>query len=310
MAEEEGHEDSARAIVAAFIANLGIAVAKLVAFAFTGAASMLAESVHSIADTGNQGLLILGRRRARRPADEAHPFGFARERYFWSFVVAVILFTVGSMFALFEAVEKLRKPHELESVGWAIATLVLAIVLETFSLRTALQEVGDARGSSSLWQFVIDTKHPDLPVVLLEDIGALIGLVFALAGIGLAELTGNPRFDAVGSLAIGLLLGGIAITLARQMKSLLIGEGAHPNVLRTIRERVEAGDKVRRLYGMRTEHYGPDDLLVAAKIDLDPDLTFPQVAKEIDDAEARVRADVPEARIIYLEPDVFRPERT
>src|SRR5438067_9682325 len=164
MAEEPGPEehgdDSARAIVAAFIANFGIAVAKLVAFAFTGAASMLAESVHSIADTGNQGLLILGRRRARRPADEAHPFGFARERYFWSFVVAVILFTVGSMFALFEAVEKLRQPHELDSVWWAIGTLFLAIVLETFSLRTALQEVGEARGSNSLWRFVIDTKHP------------------------------------------------------------------------------------------------------------------------------------------------------
>src|SRR5436190_9666636 len=250
MAEEHGGEESARAIIAAFLANLGIAIAKLVAFAFTGAASMLAESVHSLADTGNQGLLILGRRRARRPADEAHPFGFARERYFWSFVVAVILFTVGSMFALFEGVEKLRKPHELQSVGWAIGTLLLAVVLESFSLRTAFQEVGESRGSSSLWRFVVETKHPDLPVVLLEDIGALTGLAFALLGIGLAEITGNPRFDALGSIAIGLLLGVIAVTLARQMKCLLISESAHPEVPRTIRERVEAGDKVRRLYGM------------------------------------------------------------
>src|SRR5205814_10374699 len=159
--------DSARGLVSALLPNLGIAMAELVAFAFTGAASMLAESVHSLADTGSQGLLILGRRRAGRPADEAHPFGFARERYFWSFVVAVILFTVGSMFALFEGVEKLRHPHELESVGWAIGTLLFAVVLESFSLRTAFQEVGDARGSSSLWRFVVETKHPDLPVVLL-----------------------------------------------------------------------------------------------------------------------------------------------
>ena len=313
MADGDGSErvaeESKRAIIAAFLANLGIAAAKLVAFAFSGAASMLAESVHSLADTGNQGLLLLGRRRALRPADEQHPFGHARERYFWAFVVAVILFTVGAVFAIVEAVEKLITPHKLESPAWAIGTLVLAIALESWSFRTALKEVRHEHPTGSLWRFVIDTKSPDLPVVLLEDTGALIGLLMALIGIALALITDNPRFDAVGSLGIGLLLGVIAITLARQMKSLLIGEGAHPDVLNAIRERVEAGGKVRRLYGLRTEHYGPDDLLVAAKIDLDPDLTFSQVAKEIDDAEARVRADVPEARIIYLEPDVFRPER-
>jgi cation diffusion facilitator family transporter len=309
MADQQSGGESKRAIIAAFLANLGIAAAKLIAFAFSGAASMLAEAVHSLADTGNQGLLLLGRRQATRPADDSHPFGYARERYFWGFVVAVILFSMGAVFAIVEAVDKLIKPHELESPAWAIGTLLIAMALEGWSFRTALKEVRREQPEGSLWRFIIDTKSPDLPVVLLEDTGALIGLFIALVGIGVALITGNSRFDALGSLAIGLLLGLIAITLARQMKSLLIGESAHPETIRAIRQRVEAGDNVRRLYGLRTEHLGPDDLLVAAKIDLDPELTFAQVAKEIDAAEARVRADVPEARIIYLEPDIFRPER-
>jgi cation diffusion facilitator family transporter len=301
-------EESKKAIVAAFFANVGIAIAKLVAFGFTGAASMLAEAVHSLADTGNQGLLLFGRRRARRPADREHPFGFGRERYFWAFVVAVILFTVGSVFAIVEAIEKLLHPHELESAGWAIATLLVAIVLESFSFRTALKEVAHEREGRSLWRFIVETKSPDLPVVVLEDSGALVGLMLALVGILLAMVTGNPRFDALGSLGIGLLLGVIAIVLALQMKSLLIGESARGDVLDAIRRRVEDGTRVRRLYALRTEHLGPDELLVAAKIDLDPELTFAEVAAEIDAAEARVRAEVPEARIIYFEPDVFRPQ--
>ena len=302
-------EESKRAVIAAFLANLGIAVAKLVAFGFTGAASMLAESVHSLADTGNQGLLLLGRHRARRPSDELHPFGYGQERYFWAFVVAVILFTLGALFAITEGIDKLIHPHEIESPAWAIGTLLAAVVMESLSFRTALHEVAEERKGRSLWRFVIDTKSPDLPVVLLEDTGALVGLVFALVGIGLAMATGNARFDAMGSLAIGLLLGVIAIVLARQMKSLLIGESADADVEATIFRQVEAGGDVRRLYGLRTLHLGPDDLLVAAKIDLDPALTFAEVAGAIDEAEARVRSQVPEARVIYLEPDVYRPER-
>jgi cation diffusion facilitator family transporter len=301
-------EESKRAVIAAFLANLGIAAAKLVAYGFTGAASMLAESVHSLADTGNQGLLLLGRRRARRPADDAHPFGYGRERYFWAFVVAVILFTLGALFALLEGIEKLTKPHKVDSPTWAIVTLLVAVVLESLSFRTALREVGEERAGRSLWRFVIETKSPDLPVVLVEDTGALIGLLFALTGIILAVVTDNGRFDALGSLGIGILLGVLAIVLARQMKSLLIGERADSDVEATICREVEAGGRVLRLYALRTEHLGPDELLVTAKIDLDPSLTFAQVAREIDDAEARVRAAVPEARLIYLEPDVFRPE--
>ncbi len=299
-------DGSQRAIVAAFLANAGIAVAKFVGFAFTGAASMLAEAVHSVADTSNQGLLLLGGRRARRPATEQHPFGFGRERYFWSFVVAVVLFTAGALFALFEGEEKLRHPHELEAAGWAVGILVVAIVLESFSLRTAVRESAHVKGKQSWWGFVRHAKVPELPVVLLEDVGALCGLVFALTGVGLAEVTGNPRFDALGSLAIGLLLAVIAIILAMEMKSFLIGEAAAPEQVRRIAGSIEGTDGVRRLVHLRTEHLGPDDLLVVGKITVDPEAGTAATAALIDRAEAAVRAEVPEARLIFLEPDVER----
>lgn len=303
------HEGSRTAIFAAFLANLGIALAKLVAFFFTGAASMLAEAVHSIADTGNQGLLMLGGRRAQRAADEDHPFGFGRERYFWAFVVAVVLFTLGSGFAMLEGVEKLLHPHELDSPAWAIGTLLVAVALEAFSFRTAYRESKAIRGERSIGEFVRTSKTPELPVVLLEDFGALVGLTMALAGIVLATVTDNARFDALGSLGIGLLLGFIAIVLAVRMKSLLIGEAAGDEQLAVIKSTVEHGDRVRRLYALRTEHLGPDELLVAAKIELDPELSFAEIAREIDAAEARVRAHLPEARLIYLEPDLYDPDR-
>ena len=298
---------SKTAILAAFLANLGIAAAKLVAFGFTGAASMLAEAVHSLADTGNQGLLMLGGRRAARTADERHPFGHGRERYFWAFVVAVVLFTLGSGFAMVEGVEKLINPHELDAPGWAVATLLVAIGLESFSLRTALRESKEERGALSIPKYVRASKGPELPVVLLEDTGALVGLVLALVGIGLAVITDNSRFDALGSLGIGVLLGVIAVVLAIEMKSLLIGEGAHPDELAVIKDAAEAGACVRRLYALRTEHLGPDELLVAGKVEMEPHLSFPEVAAEIDAIEARIRAQLPSARLIYLEPDVFNP---
>ena len=234
-------DGSRTAIIAAFFANLGIAVAKFVGFFFTGAASMLAEAVHSVADTSNQGLLLLGERKARRRPTPEHPFGFGTERYFWAFVVALVIFTLGSLFALFEGEEKLRNPHELESAGWAVAILLLAIVFESFSLRTAVRESRHVKGDESWWAFIRRAKVPELPVVLLEDTGALIGLTFALLGVGLAEITGNARFDAAGSIAIGVLLGVIAMILVVEMKSLLIGEAASPAVT----DRHRAGDRVR-----------------------------------------------------------------
>jgi cation diffusion facilitator family transporter len=299
-------DGSARAIAAAFLANLGIALAKFVAFAVTGASSMLAEGVHSIADTGNQGLLFLGGRRAQKPPTGQHQFGFGRERYFWSFVVAVVLFTAGSLFALSEGVDKLRHPHELESWVWAVGTLLVAFVLEAFSLRTAMGESRELKGDLRWTDFIRYAKVPELPVVLLEDTGALLGLAFALTGIGLAQITGNPRFDALGSIAIGLLLAGIAFVLAVEMKSLLIGEAASPVVQRRICAALEGTDGIERVIHLRTEHLGPEDLLLVAKIAVDPAMPSGETAAVIDRAEETVRAAVPEARLIFLEPDVDR----
>ncbi|MEA2686662.1 MAG: hypothetical protein QOE93_1857 [Actinomycetota bacterium] len=301
-------EGSRKAIIAAFFANLGIAAAKFVGFALTGASSMLAEAVHSMADSTNQGLLLLGGNRARRHADAEHPFGYGRERYFWSFVVALVIFSLGSLFALFEGYEKMRHPHKLESVAVAVGILVVAIALEGYSLRTAVKESLHVKGDQSWWKFIRHAKIPELPVVLLEDLGAEIGLMFALAGIGLAELTGNSRFDAVGTLAIGVLLAVIAVILMVEMKGLLIGEAAVPAVVSRIRTTMAADPCVRRVIHLRTEHLGPDELLVAAKLELDANLEFREVAEAIDRVEAAVRAVVPEARVMYIEPDVGRPE--
>jgi cation diffusion facilitator family transporter len=298
-------EGSRRAIFAAFVANLGIAIAKLVAFVFTGAASMLAESIHSIADTGNQALLFLGGRRSRRAPTETHQFGYGRERYFWAFVVALVLFSLGSLFAIYEGVQKLIEPHKVEDPIWAFVVLGIAVVLETFSLRTAVIETGKVRHRRSWWRFIRTTKIPELPVVLLEDVGALIGLFLAATGVALASATGDPVWDAMGSIAIGLLLGVIAVILAVEMKSLLIGEAASPEVQRQIREAIAEGDDVEHLIHLRTEHLGPEDLLVAAKVDLG-DRSSHELARSIDDLEARVRARVPAARVIYIEPDEYR----
>jgi cation diffusion facilitator family transporter len=301
------HEGSRRAIVAAFLANLGIAAAKFVAFLFTGAASLLAETVHSLADTGNQALLLLGASRARRAASPEHPFGYGRERYFWSFVVALVLFSMGSLFAIYEGVEKVRHPHELVAPQWAIGVLLVAIGLEAWSFRTAWVEASAARGGENLWRFIRHAKSPELPVVLLEDTGALLGLLFALLGVGLAVWTGDPRFDALGSIAIGALLAAIAFVLAAEMKSLLIGESAAPAVQARIRVAIESAEPVSRLIHLRTLHLGPDELLVGAKVEFTPDLDVPGLARAIDAVEARVRQAVGEARVIYIEPDVLRP---
>ena len=301
------HEGSRKAIAAAFIANLGIAIAKFVGFFVTGAASMLAEAIHSVADTGNQGLLFLGGKRATRTPTEEHPFGYGRERYFWSFVVSVMLFSMGGLFALYEGEEKLRRPHELESAWWAIGILSFAVVLEAFSLRTAYREASHVKQpDQTWWQFIRQAKIPELPVVLLEDVGALLGLTFALVGVTLAEITGNPRWDAVGSLAIGVLLVVLASVLAVEMKSFLIGEAASPAQRAAIRSALEGSPPVRRVIHMRTEHLGPDEILVGAKVEFDHGLSFPEVAGAIDAAEAAVRAAVPEATVIYVEPDLAR----
>ncbi len=297
---------SRRAIVAAFLANLGIAVAKLIAYVATGAASMLAESIHSLADTGNQALLLLGSKRGQRAPTAEHPFGYGRERYFWAFVVALVLFSLGSVFAIVEGVHKLQHPEPLESPQWAIGTLVVAVLLEGYSFRTAIREARHSKGKETWWGFVKTAKSPELPVVLLEDLGALFGLVFALVGVSLAVITGEPRYDALGSVVIGALLGVIAVILAIEMKSLLVGEAASAAQQLSIREGFEGAKHVRRLIHMRTMHLGPEELLVAAKLEFEPSLSLRELADAIDAAESSVRDRVPSARLIFVEPDVYR----
>ena len=290
------------------LANAGIAVAKFVGFLVTRASSMLAESIHSVADTGNQVLLLFGGKAARRPESEERPFGHGRERYFWSFVVAVVLFALGSLFSLYEGYSKLRHPHEPESLTVAVVILVVAIALETFSFRTAIVEANHVRGGESWWSFIRHTRNPELPVVLLEDLGAEVGLILALIGVLLAQYV-NPVFDAYATLAIGLLLGIIAVILAIEMKSLLIGESARPADIARIRAAIEETPEVLRILHMRTMHIGPDELLVGAKVQLDPGLTFNDVARTINATERRVREKVPLVDILYLEPDVYESER-
>ncbi len=267
---------------------------------------MLAESVHSVADTSNQGLLLWGQRQARKEADELHQFGYGRSRYFYSFVVALVLFTLGSVFALYEGYHKISHPEKLSSPIVAIVILVVAIGLEAYSFRTAVVESRPLKGPGGWWRFVRTSRNPELPVVLLEDTAALVGLVFALTGVGLTMLTGDPVWDGFGTVAIGALLGVIAIILMVEMHSLLIGEGATKQEEAAIRAALEQTEHIERLIHLRTQYLGPDELLVGAKIALAPETDLATVAATIDAAEAAVRAAVPAVRVIYLEPDLDR----
>ncbi|RXS77652.1 cation diffusion facilitator family transporter [Streptomyces sp. TM32] len=294
-----------KAIVAALGANLAIAAAKFVAFAFSGSSSMLAEGVHSLADSGNQGLLLLGGKKAKRAATAEHPFGYGRERYIYGFLVSIVLFTIGGVFALYEGYEKIHAPHPLEDWYWPIGVLVFAVIAEGFSFRTAIKESNELRGKQTWTQFVRRAKAPELPVVLLEDFGALVGLVLALGGVGMTLATGDGIWDGIGTMCIGALLVLIALVLAAETKSLLLGEAAGPEQVAKIREAVVDGEVVTGVIHMRTLHLGPEELLVAAKIAVRHDDTATQVARAIDAAEARIRAAVPIARVIYLEPDIY-----
>jgi len=291
---------STKAILAALFANLGIAIAKFVGYAFTSSSSMLAEAIHSVADTSNQALLLLGSRRAARDATPEHPFGFGRERYFWSFIVALVLFTLGGLFAIYEGVHKLGETsHEVSNVGWAIGILVLGIFLESYSFLTAVKESRPLKGKASWWEFIRHSRTPELPVVLLEDFGALMGLVLALLGISTAAITGDSRWDAYGTIAIGALV--------LEMKSLLMGESALAPMRATIVSAIEESADVKRILHMRTQHIGPDELLVAAKVQLKQGLDTAGVAAAINQAERRIRDAVSLTCMIYLEPDLFDP---
>lgn len=303
-------EASKKAIVAALLANAGIALAKFVGFLVTGSSSMLAEAVHSVADTSNQGLLLLGQKRAGREADKLHPFGYGRSRYFYSFVVALVLFTLGSLFAIYEGIHKIQHSHDhgLESPLVAVVILVVAICLESYSFATAYRESKPLKGTTSWWRFIRNSRTPELPVVLLEDSGALIGLLLALGGVGLTMITDDAVWDGVGTLCIGILLGIIAVILIVEMKSLLIGEGATEDEEAQLLAALQS-DGVDRVIHMKTQYLGPEEMLVAAKIAIPAGADAARIAETIDAAEARVRSAVPQARVIYLEPDIDRGAR-
>jgi cation diffusion facilitator family transporter len=296
-----------KAIIAAMLANAGIAVTKFIAFAFSGSSSMLAEGVHSLADTGNQGLLLLGGRQAKKKATADHPFGFGRERYVYAFVVSIILFSIGGVFSIYEGIDKLRHPHELEVPWLPIVVLLIAIVLESFSFRTAIKESNRVRGTQTWVQFVRRSKAPELPVVLLEDFAALLGLLFALVGVSMTIVTGDSAWDAMGTLAIGVLLVLVAIVLGIETKSLLVGEGAGPADATAISAAINAQPQVEALIHMKTLYLGPDELLVGAKVAFARSSRLSDVATSINELETAIRAAVPIARVIYIEPDVYLP---
>jgi cation diffusion facilitator family transporter len=297
-----------KAIIAALLANTGIAVTKFIAAFLSGSASMLAEGVHSVADAGNQLLLLIGKKRSQKAADAEHPFGYGRTRYVYAFIVAIILFSVGGVYSLYEGIHKVQDPHPLDPTWWWLPLVVLAVAigLESFSLRTAVRESNLVRGNHGWVAFIRRSKAPELPVVLLEDVAALIGLVLALFGVGLTAITGNGLFDGFGTIAIGLLLVAVAVILGIEMKSLLVGEGANVEDDAVIRATIEAHPKIVRLIHSKTLYVGPEELLVAAKIGFDGDLPLSEVSEAIDEIETSVREKVPVARIIYLEADVYR----
>ena len=299
-------EGSTKAIIAALTANIGIAITKFVAAGISGSASMFAEAIHSVADSGNQLLLIIGGKRSRREATEAHPFGYGRSRYIYAFMVSIVLFSIGGLFSILEGFDKLQHPHQLEAAWLPLSVLGVSIVLESLSLRTALREAKKERGSQSLVQFIRHAKSPELPVVMLEDMAALLGLAIAFAGVGLTVLTENPIFDAIGTLAIGSLLVAVAVILGAETSSLLIGEGATAGDTAKIRNALAGARGVGSIIHLKTLYLGPDELMLAAKIGVDASASAQEIAQIIDDAELAVRAVVPATRVIYLEPDIAK----
>lgn len=296
-----------KAVIAALLANLGIAAAKLVGFAITRSSAMLAESLHSLADSGNQGLLLYGGAAGNRRPTDAHPFGYGRARYFWAFVVALVLFSLGALFSLYEGYQKLRHPHELSMPAVAVGILVAAMLLEGGSIRVAVKEAQRVkRRGESWWAFVRHSKSAELPVVLLEDLGALAGLVLALVGVGLTAITHDPVYDALGTVAIGVLLGAIAAILAVEMQSLLIGEAASPDQVALIRACIASTAGIDAVIHLRTVHLAPEEIVVAAKVAMASAVSMERVSETIDRAEAAIREAVPEATLIFIEPDTLR----
>ena len=301
-------EGGTKAVIAALMANTGIAISKFVAFVMTGSTSMLSEAIHSVADSMNQVLLLIGGKRSKRKADDKFQFGYGRVRYVYGFVVAIVLFLVGGVYSAYEGWHKWSHPEHVENANIAFAVLIVAIVLESFSFRTAIREANHSRGKRSLAKFVKDARQPELPVILLEDFGALVGLLFALFGVSMAVVTGDGRWDGLGAMAIGTLLVLIAIILVREMTSMLIGEAALPEEIESVRRALDSAPIVASVIHLRTLHVGPDELLVAAKIGVASDRSAEEIVRGIDEAEVLLRDAVPTAKYVFLEPDFQRAQ--
>lgn len=299
-------EGGTKAVIAALLANTGIAISKFIAFAITGSTSMLSEAIHSVADSLNQVLLLIGGKRSRRVADEKYQFGYGRVRYVYGFMVAIVLFMVGGIYSLYEGWHKWSHPEPVTDYWVAIGVLSIAILLEMFSFRTAIIETNKVRGNRSFAKFVRDARQPELPVILLEDFGALIGLVFALIGVSAAVITGDGRWDGMGAMAIGSLLIVIAVILVREMSGMLVGEGALPEEYDAVQTALESAPLVERVIHLRTLHVGPDALLVGAKIAISNSQTAEDITRGIDEAERLLRIAVPSAKYVFLEPDFDR----
>jgi divalent metal cation (Fe/Co/Zn/Cd) transporter len=300
-------EGGIKAVLAALVANVGIAISKFVAFLLTGSSSMLSESVHSLADSGNQVLLLVGNRHSKRTTTEKHQFGYGRVRYIYGFIVAIVLFVIGGIFSLYEGIHKVQNPEEVSNTTIALAVLTVAVILESFSLRTALREVNAIRGKRTLWQFVRAARQPELPVIVLEDIGALLGLIFAFIGVGISAITNNSQWDGMGAIAVGLLLVVIAVILTIEMTSMLVGESALSEDIDAIEKALQSASIVQKVIHLRTLYVGPDELLVACKIAVSSEQSGAILSSGIDEAEKLIRASVPHARYIFIEPDIYKP---
>ncbi len=296
------HNSIARAILYAFLANFGIAIAKTWAAAITGSGSMLAEAIHSYADTINQVLLFLGLKQSQRPADEEHPLGYGKLSYFWSFVVAILLFSMGGLFSIYEGVHKLNNPEPLSQIWIAIVVLLFAIVLEGGSLFGALREIRKLRGKKSLRMWLKHTRNSELVVVLGEDVGAQLGLMFALGFLLLAEITGDPVYDAVGSICIGVILIVISAFVAWRIRSLLVGRSAEPDIQDAIAEIIAEQDGIEFVFNTITMQFGPDTML-AAKIKMRSDMTIGEAVDSINALERELKARVPKLKWCFIEPD-------
>jgi cation diffusion facilitator family transporter len=305
----QGESDPRKSVLAALLANTAIAIAKFIAALISGSTSMLAESFHSVADTGNQALLLLGLKSSEKPPDEEHPFGHGKARFFWGLLVAVSLFTVGGGFSIWQGVHGLISgEHELPSVTIALIVIAVAIGFEGYAWRTAWQQLDASRRGRGVWAALRNSKDPEVLTVLAEDTAAISGLLVAAVGISLASITGEPAYDAVGSILIGLILLAVAFLLGRENAALLLGEAVDPQVRRRIEDATRSVDGVEDLIELLTMHLGPDEFLVVADVRFRDDLDTEEIARAIDRVEETIREAEPGAARIYVEPEIREAE--